>query len=254
MRFVNELSMSFQLHSETVSDEACGSAQPRGCSKRSRGDLMKKFTILCGLNFLLLAGCSQGAAQQQSKPQQNDQNTVYENQYMKIVLLPGWTATRPRRIPAAVNITKGNYILYINTQASQASGVEGGRFAEIAMGAPSVDAVVTLHPSPPCGTQESTPVLAPYTRNDLYVSKANSKPQDWCNAPSSGATVWYFSYITDAAGGYFNYYVPGQNRALVVTMAYRSKNVISFPCKATTDLTSVLSTIPSLANSFTINR
>ncbi len=215
---------------------------------------MKKFTILCGLNFLLLAGCSQGAAQQQSKPQQNDQNTVYENQYMKLVLLPGWTATRPRRIPAAVNITKGNYILYINTQTSQASGVEGGRFAEIAMGAPSVDAVVTVQPSPPCGTAESTPVSAPYTRSDLYVSKANSKSQDWCNAPSSGATVWYFSYITDAAGGYFNYYVPGQNRALVVTMAYRSKNVDSLPLKGSTELTSVLSEMTSMVNSLKIKR
>src|SRR5260370_7933431 len=118
MRFVNELSMSFQLHSETVSDEACGSAQPRGCSKRSRGDLMKKFTILCGLNFLLLAGCSQGAAQQQSKAQQNDQNTVYENQYMKIVLLPGLTATRPRPIPPPVKITNITYILSLHPHPS----------------------------------------------------------------------------------------------------------------------------------------
>jgi hypothetical protein len=215
---------------------------------------MKKFTILCGLNFLLFAACIQGIAQQQTKAQPNNQNTVYENQYMKLVLLPGWTATRPRRIPAAVNITKGNYILYINTQASQASGVEGGRFAEIAMGAPSVDAVVTVQPSPPCGTQESSPISAPYTRSDLYVSKANSKSQDWCNTPSSGATVWYFSYITDAAGGYFNDYVPGQNRALVVTMAYRSKNVASFPLKGSTELTSVLSEMTSMVDSLKIKR
>ena len=215
---------------------------------------MKTFTTLCALSFLLFAVCSQGAAQQPSKAQPNNQNTVYENQYMKVVLQPGWRATRPRRIPAAVNISKGNYILYINTQASQASGVEGGRFAEIAMGAPSVDAVVTVQPSPPCGTQESTPVSAPYTRSDLYVSKADSKSQDWCHAPSSGATVWYFSYITDSAGGYFNDYVPGQNRALVVTMAYRSKNVDSFPLKGSTELTSVLAEMTSIVNSLKIKR
>ena len=215
---------------------------------------MKNFTTLCAMSFLLLAGCIQGAAQQQSTVQQSNQNTVYENQYMKVVLPPGWKATRPRRIPAAVNITKGNYILYINTQASQASGVEGGRFAEIAMGAPSVDAVVTTQPSPPCGTQESKPISAPYTRGDLYVSKTDSKGQDWCNAPSSGATVWYFSYITDAAGGYFNYYVPGQNRALVVTMAYRSKNVDSFPLKGSPELSSALSEMTSIVNSLKIKR
>jgi hypothetical protein len=215
---------------------------------------MKKFTVLCGLNFLLFAGCSQGAAQQQSKAQQNDQNTVYENQYLKVVLLPGWKATRPRRIPAAVNISKGNYILYINTQATQASGVEGGRFDEIAMGAPSVDAVVTSFPSPPCGTQESTPVQAPHTRSDLYVSKANSKSQDWCNPPSSGATVWYFSYITNKDGGYFNDYVRGQNLALVATMAYRSKSVDSLPLKGSPELTSVLSEMTSMVNSLKIKR
>jgi len=215
---------------------------------------MKNFTLLCGLSFLLLAECSQGTAQQQSSAQRNNQNTVYENQYMKVVLPPGWTAKKPRRTPAAVNIAKGNYILYINTQASQASGVEGGRFSEIAMGAPSADAVVTEQPSPPCGKAESKPALDPHTRIDLYVSKADSKSQAWCNAPSGGATVWYFSYITDAAGGYFNFYVPGQNRALVITMAYSSKNVNSLPLKGSTDLDSMLSEMTLIVNSLKIKR
>ena len=215
---------------------------------------MKNFTLLCGLSFLLLAECSQGTAQQQSSAQQNNQNTVYENQYMKVVLPPGWTAKKPRRTPAAVNIAKGNYILYINTQASQASGVEGGRFSEIAMGAPSADAVVTEQPSPPCGKAESKPASDPHTRIDLYVSKADSKSQAWCNAPSSGATVWYFSYITDAAGGYFNFYVPGQNRALVITMAHSSKNVDSLPLKGSTELDSMLSEMTLIVNSLKIKR
>ncbi len=215
---------------------------------------MKNFTLLFGLSFLLLAECSQGTAQQQSSTQQNNQNTVYENQYMRVVLLPGWTAKKTRRIPAAVNIAKGNYILYINTQASQASGVEGGRFAEIAMGAPSADAVVTVQPSPPCGKAESKPAFDPHSRIDLYVSQADSKSQAWCNAPASGATVWYFSYITDAAGGYFNFYVPGQNRALVITMAYSSKNVNSLPLKGSTELDSMLSEMTLIVNSLKVKR
>lgn len=215
---------------------------------------MKIFTLLWGLSFLLLAECSQCAAQPQLSTQQNSQNTVYENPYMKVVLLPGWTAKSARRTPAAVNIAKGNYILYINTKASQASGVEGGRFAEIAMGAPSADAVVTVQPSPPCGKAESRPAFDPHTRVDLYVSKPDSKSDEWCNAPSSGATVWYFSYITDAAGGYFNFYVPGQNRALVVTMAYRSKDVDRLPLKGSTELESMLSEMTSIARSLKIKR
>jgi len=213
---------------------------------------MKNFTLLCGLSCLLLAGCSQGTAQQQSSAQQKNQNTVYENQYMRVILLPGWTAKSPRRTPTAVNIAKGNYILYINTQASQASGVEVGRFSEIAMGAPSADAVVTVQPSTPCGNAGSKTAFDRHTRIDLYVSKADSKSQDWCNAPASGATIWYFSYITDAAGGYFNFYVPGQNRALVITMAYSSKDVNSLPLKGSTELDSMLSEMTSIVNSLKI--
>jgi hypothetical protein len=122
------------------------------------------------------------------------------------------------------------------------------------MGAPSVDAVVTVQPSPPCGTAESTPVFDSHTRVDLYVSKADAKSQEWCHAPSSAATVWYFSYLTDAAGGYFNDYVPGQNRALVATMAYRSKDVDSFPAKGSPELASVLSEMTSMLNSLKVKR
>jgi hypothetical protein len=215
---------------------------------------MKRFVMLSALIFLLLAECSQGAVQQQASAQRDNQNRVYENQYMKVDLLPGWTAKKARSIPAAVNITKGNYILYINTQASQASGVEGGRFSEIAMGAPSADAVVSVQPSPPCGKGESSPAFDGHTRMDLYVSKADLKSQSWCNAPSGGATVWYFSYITDAAGGYFNFYVPGQGRALVVTMAYRSKNVNSLPVQGSTELNSMLSEMTSMANSLKVKK
>jgi len=215
---------------------------------------MKRFTLLCGLLFLLLAECGQGAIAQQSSAQPGNRNAVYENQYLRVVLLPGWTAKSPRRHPAAVNIAKGNYILYINTQASQASAVEGGRFDEIAMGAPSADAVVTTFPSPPCGTAESKPAVKPHTRVDLYVSKADSKSQAWCDAPSSGATAWYFSYITDAAGGYFNFYVPGQNRALVATMAYSAKDVNSLPLKGSPELDSTLSEMTSIVNSLKVKR
>lgn len=215
---------------------------------------MKRFTIPGALIFLLLAECSQGAVQQQSSAQRNHQNRVYENQYMKVDLLPGWTAKNARSIPAAVNITKGNYILYINTQASQASGVEGGRFSEIAMGAPSADAVVPVQPSPPCGKAETGSAFDGRTRMDLYVSKADLKSQSWCNAPSGEATVWYFSYITDAAGGYFNFYVPGQGRALVVTMAYRSKNVNSLPVQGSIELNSMLSEMTSIVSSLKVKK
>ena len=174
---------------------------------------------------------------------------VYENQYMSLKVPDDWHLTEATRTSTdqtynkatgittvngtrvektgAVNIMKGNYILYINPNASQAGGAEGGRFAEIAMGAPSVDAVMTDQPNPPCGAGENVQTTLG-TRADYYVSGATM--QSYCNAPANGDAVWYFSYITKS-GGYFNYYNSAQPMAWVITMAYKGSNVNQLPRK-----------------------
>lgn len=198
---------------------------------------------------------------------------AYENQYMKVTIPPEWNLAEVTRTiqdqsydkstgkttligaprvakTGAINITKGNYILHINTQASQASGVTGGRFAEISMGAPSVDAVVTEQPSPPCGTSENKPATLNHPRVDLYVSSEDK--QSYCNIPSNGKTVWYFSYITDNNGSYFNYYKEGEALAYVITMGYNSKDVNSFPLKGSTALNSILNEMTAIVKSLEI--
>lgn len=187
--------------------------------------------------------------------------SVFENDFIKVTIPEGWRLTeatttlqdqiydkntgkttkvgKPQTTKnGAVNITKGNYILYINPNAGQASGIEGGRFNEIAGGAPSADAVVIDRPSPPCGEAVVGANFAGFVRKDLFVSSAHK--QEYCTAPKSGKTVWYFSYITDACGGYFNYYRTGETPAYVITMAYNSKNLENLPEKGSTGLTSAL--------------
>jgi hypothetical protein len=166
---------------------------------------------------------------------------------MKITLQPGWTAKQAGSNTAAVNIINDKYILYINTQASQASGVEGGRFAEIAQGAPSADAVVTVQPSQPCGTQESTGEGT--YRIDLYINASGK--QAYCAVPTNGQTVWYFSYITDSSKGFFNYSA-GRGNPFVITMSYNSKNINSFPVKGSQELQSALSEMNTMVNSLEI--
>jgi len=199
---------------------------------------------------------------QDQTPQPDVKSSVYETQYLKITVPKGWTAkqasqtiydnnnpvTKPN--PAAVNITKGNYILYINTQAGQASGVEGGRFGEISSGAPSADAVVTEQPSPPCGTSEAVPAFLDFKRVDLYVSAKDK--QGFCSVPTNGATVWYFSYLTTKQGGYFNYYKPGETPALVVTMAYNSKVVNNLPTKGSSELKTALDDMTKIVQSLQV--
>jgi hypothetical protein len=215
---------------------------------------MKKILVLATALVLIAAACNKQAAVSPSPtPTPTSTETsknVYENANMKITLQDGWTAKQAGSNVAAVNITNGGYILYINTQASQASGVEGGRFAEIAQGAPSADAVVTVQPSPPCGTQDSSEVTTKGHLVNLYVSASDKKA--YCKVPTNGKTVWYFSYFTDINKGYFNYYTPGQGKALVVTMAYNSKDVNSFPEKESSDLTSAISDATYMIDSLQI--
>jgi hypothetical protein len=227
--------------------------------------------LIGGLYFLLHKNTSAPETVTQT-PTQSDPNqpsapstsTTFENEYMKLILPAGWKAELASKAlydnsdvptispsPTAVNITKGNYILYINTEASQASGVTGGRFAEIAQGALSADAVVIENPSPQCGTAEVDSTSFGFTRADLFVSAADKK--DYCAVPTNGQTVWYFSYFTKGQG-YFNYYKEGETPALVATMAYNSKTINSFPIKESHELSQALSEMTDIFNSLDLKK
>jgi len=210
---------------------------------------MKKFFALTFGIVLIAAACNKSAPSSNTPPP-TPQGSVYENNFLKINVVNGWTAKAVTSNQAAVNITKGNYILYVRTNASQASGVEGGRFAEIGMGAPSVDAVVTVQPSEPCGYKQSTEAFENYKRVDLTVdAKVNVSV---CKVPTNGKTVWYFSYLTDNTGGYFIYNWNGKPAKLVVTMSYNSKDINSFPEKGSAELTTALNDMASMVTSLEI--
>lgn len=230
---------------------------------------MKKILFLLPVLAFLAVGCSKQPVEVKNPPV--NQSQVYETDYLKITIPTGWTAKQANQTyevgncvtkdnctttkktepnPAAVNITKGNYVLYINTQAKQASGVEGGRFAEIAMGAQSADAVVTEQPSPPCGTAESHSAYNDRTREDLYVN--NQEKASYCISPKNGSTVWYFSYITGPKDGYFNYYTQGEGKGYVITMAYNSKDVNNFPVKGSAELNTVLDDMANMLKTLEI--
>jgi hypothetical protein len=217
---------------------------------------MKKFSILVLGLSLLAAACNKSAVTPSPTPTPNPtsvQNQTYDNAYMKLSVQPGWTATQVNSNPGAVNIVKDKYILYINVQASQASGVTGGRFAEIAMGAPSADAVVTVQPSPPCGISETNGIAQSRSRVDLYVNNSQNK-QSYCKTPTNGKTVWYFSYVSDKSGGYFNYLNQEQTKSYVVTMSYNSKDINSFPEKNSSTLKSMLDEMTAMVDSLEIKQ
>lgn len=201
--------------------------------------------------------------------------TVFENAYMKVTVPQDWTVTEvtetlqdqrydkltgktitvgePKTTKnGAVNITKGKYILYIHPQAGQASGVTGGRFAEISMGAPSADAVVIEQPSPPCGTEQKSLVKNGWTRHDWFVSSKDKL--EYCAVPSGSATVWYFSYITDSRNGYINYYTDGSLPGWVITMGYNTKTVNSLPPQSSPELTTALTEMTNIVKTLELKQ
>ncbi len=251
---------------------------------------MKKLIVMASAVFLLAAGCNQQTPTQApspptpnpspaptpAQPTPAPQSSSYENQYMRITVAPGWTATEATQNvqsgncvnkqncatttatapnPAAVNIINGNYTLYINTQSSQASGIQGGRFAEIAMGSPSADAVVTIEPGE-CGTSVKQPALQDNGRTDVRVDlyAGPTDKRDGCSVPSNGSTVWFFSYITDQNGGYFNYPTGGGSIGYVITMSYNSKDINSLPVKGSAELTSMLNTMTQMVQGLQIKQ
>lgn len=187
-------------------------------------------------------------------PGEPSTDTVYENDYMRVSVPKGWAIDDAGNAPKAnaINITKGNYILYINPNASQASGVDGGRFAEIAMGAPSADAVVVEQPSPPCGTEKTSAVKVGWTRHDWFVSSADKK--DYCAVPSGSGAVWYFSYITDSKNGYINYYTAGNPPGWVITMGYNSKTVNALPTQNSSELSNALAEMTDIAKTLELKQ
>jgi len=216
---------------------------------------MKKVILLIIGLSLVAAACDQTKVTPgpTRPPLPAAQNQVYQNSYMKLVLPPGWTANQVPANPAAVNIINGKYILYINTQATQASGVAGVRFAEIAQGSPSADAVVTAHPSPPCGNTVNVDSSDTLKRVDLYINAQT--PESYCKSPTNGKTVWYFSYMIEKQQiGYFNYYNKDLGKGYVITMSYDSKDVNDFPEKDSEGLKSTLNEMANIAASLEIRQ
>jgi hypothetical protein len=178
---------------------------------------------------------------------------VYSNKYMTVTIPPGWVIAPTSSNASAITITKGDYILFINTRTSQASGIQGGRFGEIAGPGASVNAVVTEQPAEPCGisttsTIETNGVAA--TEIDFYDGPNNVTGP--CVAPANGKTVWYFSYIT-LGDGYFNYFNSPEFVGWVITMSYNSSDINSLPVQGSADLNQALSQMDAILKTLTIN-
>jgi hypothetical protein len=225
----------------------------------------------------------QNSSVQSNPVQSTTQGAVFSNQYLTVTIPSDWTLKEATQTiqnkiynkttgqtilvgspvvekTGAVNITKGNYILYINPQTSQVSGIQGGRFVEIAGGAPSVDAVETDAFAEPCENSNITNALnvngVDGQRTDFYVGPNDTNGV--CKTPKNRKDVWYFSFFgsvanPDTGAGYFNQYNGSPLSSWVATMAYNSKDINALPVKDSADLNQALSQMSYILKTLKIN-
>jgi len=186
----------------------------------------------------------------QTQPQTNNAG-AFENAYLKMALARGWQV---QEVGYAVNITKDKYVLYINPKTTQASGVEGGRFSEIAQGAPGVGLVMTFHPADPCGTKATEVISDTLTRSDYYVRTADAT--EFCNASTIADPVWYFSFVGTKNDGYFGDPTkvnPSLSsdpfRQFVITMSYTATDINALPKKGSAELTQAFGEMTEMVKS-----
>jgi hypothetical protein len=110
----------------------------------------------------------------------------FENQYLRIQVLPGWTVAASG--DQTLNLIQGKYLLSINPIFTHASGVTGGRFSEIVSGRQSVDAVMGNVDQPAggfeCAQMPSSEMVVTKTisLNNLYTDSSNFPVHRCCAA------------------------------------------------------------------------
>jgi hypothetical protein len=158
---------------------------------------------------------------------------TFENSYVKMTILPGWTVTSS---PPEVKVTQGKYVLIINPIYQHASGVEGGRFGEATSAMPSVNAVRADVEGPwgtTCaldGPGEDLVINANLSLSNLYTNETKSNVNDGCKFPSDGQSVWFGSLYVGA----------GSESEYTITLAYDTSDVNELPTKGAPELTQVL--------------
>lgn len=155
---------------------------------------------------------------------------TFENQYVKMTILPGWTVTSS---PPEVKVIYGKYVLTINPIYEHASGVEGGRFEEVTAGMPSVEAVRTevLQPSwILCAKSDVLIVTGTLSLANLYTDDTKANVENGCKFPSDGRSAWFgASFVGE-----------GSESEYTITLAYDTTDVDELPKKGAPELAQVL--------------
>jgi|GEM_PF-5132036 hypothetical protein len=183
---------------------------------------------------VMLGQCLKSECVSYEKYKESRQELV-KNDYLEIMIPKDGSWNYQESGKGVLDLKKEGYVLHIDPSAAQASGVEGGRFSEIAQGT-AADLVLKMHPAEPCGSLERISINDKLDMTSYYMSPENVG-QDFCNTPKDGGTHWYFSFAATRKSGYFGdlsiFGVDGEPgiRQFVVTVTYEASEIDKLPLK-----------------------
>jgi len=222
------------------------------------------------------AACAAACAQDAAGLHATINGRAYQDDKISFAAPAGWTlaidSSGNGGQPSGAILRNGKYILRLCTGCGQASGVQGGRFSEIAgMVQPRFRAV---QPAPPCGAEAKSKVTGMLDRVDFWFTRdphhVFNEDADDCREPKTQATVWYGSYFTesctgakdaDDCGGYFLHFpwLTGMGAGssvdeMVFAMTFDETDLDALPHKDDPGLTKVLREASAIVKSIQYKR
>jgi hypothetical protein len=201
----------------------------------------KRSTPLAALFLTLLISAEVLFAQPSSRTER-----LFDNPYLTMTILRGWVIESSA--DQELNLVRGKYLLNIDPVFTHASGIEGGRFSEIAEGMPSLDAVMKNVDQPANGTEcalypsASLKITKEIAMNNLYTD--SSKTGNGCVFPSSGKAVWFGSLSVGNA----------PESEYTIKFFYSTDNVNTLPRKGSAELTQMLTEVVAMLKTLHFKR
>ncbi len=208
------------------------------------------------------------------------QNYVFENKYMKVAIPDGWKWKEITVAPidkyynqetkeisvkgppceiktGGLELTKNDYILYINLNGQPVSGI--GRFGEIAGYMPSAQLIMQGNPffSPNGPGNKQVRISDKLVRHDLYIAH-EGEYSAWTAPKGEKAVAWYGSFVTTEGDLYFGDVNKLRDKKkvewpqwFVITMGYdwTKHNLLILPEKDADDLKAMLLEMDKIVNS-----
>jgi hypothetical protein len=196
-----------------------------------------KLALRCSILFLLLnpqlicaAPSTPPSNRSTLQPQTKPPMHKIDSEYLRIAILPGWTAHEDSD-RKTLNLVRGNYYLSIDPIFEHVSGIIGGRFSEVFSGMESVDAVMRNVEGPAGGfecaniTQNEIVVTKEFSLQSFYTS-GPSKVDHGCIFPSGRQSVWFGS----------SYVGISDENEYKITLTYLSADVNKLPRRSSAQL------------------